>query len=129
MPITIKPVVKIDTAGVAMRMRKSVSEALPQVAADITADCNEYAPQRYGNLIDIANINTEVAGLTSSITWRVPYSGYVYKGLSRKGKPLKYTKVPNENAQKEWCKKAKSLKLTKWEKMINDAIKEHWHDE
>lgn len=129
MPITIKPVVSIDTAGIAMRMRKAVNEALPKVTEDIVKDCNDYAPQRLDVLIDTANINTEVSRLTSSITWTVPYSGYVYKGLSRRGKPLKYSKVKNPNAQKEWCKKAKSLKLTKWEKMINDAIKEHWHDE
>lgn len=128
MPVVIKPVVKFDTAGVAMRIRKSVNEALPEVTEKIAKDCNDYAPQRYGNLIDTANINMEVSGLTSSITWRVPYASYVYKGLSKKGKPLKYSKYPNANAQKEWCKKAKSLKLAKWQDMINDAIKEHWHD-
>ena len=128
MPVVIKPVVKFDTAGVAMRIRKSVNEALPEVTEQIAKDCNDYAPDRLHNLRKIANINTEVSGLTSSITWTVPYSGYVYKGLSRRGKPLKYTKDTNPKAQKEWCKKAKSLKLAKWQDMINDAIKEHWHD-
>lgn len=129
MPVVLKPVVKFDTAGVAMRIRKSVNEALPEVTEQIAKDCNDYAPKRLGNLIGIENINTEVSGLTSSITWTVPYASYVYKGLSKRGKPLKYSKDKNPKAQKEWCKKAKSLKLDKWQDMINDAIKEHWHDE
>jgi len=122
--------VNIDPKAIKKRIMESVDESLPSLAEEVLKDCNDYAPTRYGVLTGTAPIATDLKPTISvdktehsaTITYGAPYSSYVYKGLSKRGKPLKYTKQPNQKAQKEWCKKAKSLKSDKWKRLFQKLI-------
>lgn len=93
------------------------------VSTQILKDSNYYAPRRGDGLVDSSIIAANATEAFSEIKWDVPYASYVYKGLSKKGKPLKYNKERNPNAQKEWCKKAKSVHLKDWNEMVEDIMK------
>lgn len=126
----------IDTEGIKTKIMDAVNKSLPNIATEVLKDCNEYAPERYGGLTGksitdeackpIIDVNEE--NHTATIKWRVPYASYVYKGISRKGKPLKYSKWPNTKAQKEWCKKAKTVRLMEWSKMMEKFTKDNYNN-
>ncbi len=126
MLIVIKPKINIDAAGIAMKIHKAAQEAMPKLTETILEDCNEYAPERSGNLIESSNINHHAGGVKATLRWEAKYSGYVYKGISKSGKSLKYTKQPNANAQSHWCRKAKQMKLVEWNKLAGKYIKENY---
>lgn len=123
MRITITPIVKINTADIAKKIHEAAKESVSAVSTQILKDSNYYAPRRGDGLVDSSIIAANATEAFSEIKWDVPYASYVYKGLSKKGKPLKYNKERNPNAQKEWCKKAKSVHLKDWNEMVENIMK------
>ena len=123
MRITITPIVKINTADIVKKIHEAAKESVSAVSTQILKDSNYYAPRRGDGLVDSSIIAANATEAFSEIKWTVPYASYVYKGISKKGKPLKYSKWPNTKAQKEWCKKAKSVHLKDWNEMVEDIMK------
>lgn len=123
MRITITPIVKINTADIAKKIHEAAKESAYELSSDIVRDCNDYVPQCKGGLKESSIIAANATEAFSEIKWTVPYASYVYKGISKKGKPLKYSKWPNTKAQKEWCKKAKSVHLKEWHEMAENIMK------
>ena len=130
MSITIRPRININTAGVSLKINRAVQNALLIIANDIRKDCNRYAPHRRGTLISQSNVMAYAdSSSTAKIRWGVPYASYVYKGISKSGKPLRYTKYPNANAQAKWCEKAKREHLSEWQKAAEKAIKDKYNEQ
>ena len=125
MRIKITPIIKINTAEIAAKISQAAKESLAPVSTQILEDSNMYVPRRLDGLKDSSVINA-FSEKTSEIKWTVPYASYVYKGLSKKGRPLKYYKLRNPNAGKEWCKRAKAIHLKEWHKMAEDIIKNRY---
>lgn len=125
MRIKITPIIKINTAEIAAKISRAAKESLAPVSAQVLKDSNNYAPRREGNLIGDSVVNA-FSEKISEIKWTVPYASYVYKGISKKGRPLKYYKLRNPNAGKEWCKRAKAIHLKEWHKRAEDIIKNRY---
>ena len=130
MSIKITPTVNIDVNAISNRIKKAVRTSMPQIAEDIMKDCNQYAPDRSGVLRGTTqnelNPHIECEDNHAKITWGTPYASYVYKGLSKSGKPLKYTKDRNQEAQSHWVEKAQEMHGAEWEKQAEKAIKKNF---
>lgn len=131
MSITIRATVNISPTGVAAKINRAVAKAMPEITNDIREDCNFYAPKRSGNLITHSNITANATQSSAEITWSVPYANYVYKGVTKYGRRLRYTRDPhlNPNAQEEWCKKAKQMHLVDWRKMLERKAREKYREQ
>ena len=131
MSITIRATVNISPTGVAAKINRTVAKAMPEITNDICEDCNFYAPHRSGNLRSVANIRKNVSDDGATIEWTVNYAPYVYKGVTKYGRRLRYTRDPhlNPNAQEEWCKKAKQMHLVDWRKMLERKAREKYREQ
>lgn len=125
MSLQIKPVIKIDTAGIAMKIRKAAERSLPAVTDQILKDTSQYVPYRSGAL-DESPEPPIYLGTKTEIRWSTIYANYVYKGISKRGKPLKYNKNPHRLAGAEWCKRAKELHLSDWNSTLNQKMRKHF---
>lgn len=129
MSIVIRPQININAAGVTMKINKAARDAVPGIADDIRKDCNKYAPQRYGNLISHSNTVAYSGEPKADIKWGVIYANYVYKGISRSGRPLKYSTYPNINARAKWAAYAKRMHLVQWRDMLEARMKAKYHEQ
>lgn len=97
--LTLRPAAVLN--GVSARL----SKALPAVAAQALADCNQYARDDTGALI--ASSYTASGPQNGRLVWRTPYARRVY-----------YTGAPsrrhNPSASLRWCEKAKTLHRRAW---------------
>lgn len=125
MSLQIKPEIKIDTAGIAMKIRKAAERSLPTVTDQILKDTTQYVPRRGGDL-KRSSENPYYLGTKAEITWSTIYANYVYKGVSKRGKPLKYNKDPHRLAGAEWCKRAKELHLSRWNSVLNQEMRKRF---
>ena len=125
MSMRIDPQIKIDTAGIAMKIRKAAEKSLPEVTDHILKDTSQYVPYRSGTL-DGSPEPPIYLGTKTEICWSTVYANYVYKGISKRGKPLKYNKHPHEKAVAEWCKRAKEIHLSDWNSTLNKSMREHF---
>ena len=122
MSMRITPEIKIDTAGIAMKIRKAAEGSLPAVRDQILNDTSQYVPYRSG-VLDESPGPPIYLGTKTEIRWSTIYANYVYKGISKRGKPLKYNKDPHAKAGAEWCKRAKELHLSRWNSVLNQEIR------
>lgn len=120
--------IRFDRNAAAARISNSVKAAMPELATQVLKDCNFYAPQRRGTLISTSIMRSDTSSPKATLKWDVPYAEYVFKGLSKRGNPLKYSKYPNRNAQSHWTNKAKSVKLVAWERLAEVLIKEKMNE-
>ncbi len=133
MPVKFDVKVNFDIGAVKADILKAADEAIPEVATQVLADSNDYAPERQSILVGKTVIDSNVIPIAqpipgeqrATVTWRVPYAAYVYKGKSRRGRDLTYSKDTNPRAQKEWFKAAKKLKLTNWIDAFKKELKGH----
>ncbi len=126
MYVRIDPKINIDPARVAMKIRKAAEKSLQPICDQILMDTNQYVPNRSGTLESTANARYFSGEPKAEIKWTTIYANYVYKGISKRGKPLKYTKHPNEKAGAEWCKRAKKLHLLEWQKRAEKLMKKEF---
>lgn len=127
--------VNFDIGAVKADILKAADEAIPDVATQVLKDSNDLAPLREGNLIGESKINQDTIPIVqpipeeqrATVTWRVPYAAYVYKGKSKRGNDLTYSKVRNPKAGKEWFAAAKKIHFPDWkaifEKMLKGRLK------
>lgn len=129
MPVKFNVKVNFDIGAVNADILKAADEAIPTVANEVLSDSNDFAPFRNGILVgeSVTNQAPIVQPIPeeqrATVTWRVPYAAYVYKGKSKRGKDLTYSKDTNLFAQKEWFKAAKKLKLVKWKEIFEKMLK------
>lgn len=130
MSMQIKPEIKIDTAGIAMKIRKAAEKALPTVTDQILKDTKQYVPRREGNLGGTlersASTPYYLSPTKAELRWSTVYANYVYKGVSKHGRPLRYNKHPNKYAGAEWCKRAKELHLSDWNSTLNQEMRKYF---
>lgn len=129
MSLQIKPEIKIDTAGIAMKIRKAAERSLPTVTDQILKDTKQYVPRREGSqggTLEESAYNPYILGTKAEITWSTEYANYVYKGISKRGRPLRYNKQPNKYAGAEWCKRAKELHLSDWNSVLNQEMRKRF---
>lgn len=127
MSIKFEPKINIDPHRIAMKIRKAAEESLPALGDQVLTDVSQYVPNRSGILESAGNnsYNVNKDKLNATIKWDTEYAPYVYKGISKRGKPLKYNKDPNAKAGAEWCKRAKDLHLSDWDSKLNDEMRKH----
>ncbi len=122
MPVKFNVKVNFDIGAVKADILKAADETIPVVANEILADSNDFAPLRHGDLIGESKINQDTIPIVqpipeeqrATVAWRVPYATYVYKGKSKRGNDLTYSKDRNPKAGKEWFGEAKKFKLADW---------------
>lgn len=127
MSVRITPVITVNSAGVAMKIRTAAKSALAEITDDVRKDCNYYAPHRLGTLISQSNIEANSGDLEKRLHWGVPYASYVYKGVSKRGRSLKYSKVKNVNAGSRWCERAKEAFGADWQRKFDRKVKEKYN--
>ncbi len=100
---TIKLVLRPEglPGGLTTRLRA----ALPEVSAQVLADCNRYARDDTGRLIASSITASDLA--LGRLVWRTPYARRVYYA----GRP---SQKKNPGASLRWCEKAKALHLRAW---------------
>jgi hypothetical protein len=107
MGVTIKP-----TSEIKARLGL---EPNGRVQKFFTSTCqkhmDKYVPMRVGNLATNLDIETD------HIVYESPYAEYQYYGISKKGKPLNYSKDKHPLATSYWDKKMVSAE-------IQDVVKE-----
>lgn len=114
--------VNFDIGAVRADILKAADETIPEVATQVLKDSNDLAPLRQGNLTGESKINQDTIPIVqpipeeqrATVSWRVPYAAYVYKGKSKRGNDLTYSKDRNPKAGKEWFGEAKKSKLADW---------------
>lgn len=120
MPVKFNVKVNFDIGAVKADILKAADEAIPEVATQVLKDSNDFAPFRNGILVgeSVTNQAPIVQPIPeeqrATVTWRVPYAAYVYKGKSKRGKDLTYSKDLHPKAGKEWFGEAKKFKLADW---------------
>ena len=106
--LTMHP--EAQLAGLRARWQK----ALPQVAAQVLSDCNLYARDATGRLIQSSRAASNLA--TGTLVWNTPYARRVY-----------YTGAPshahNPAASLRWCEKAKALHAKAWAAMATQRMR------
>ncbi|MCM1336023.1 MAG: minor capsid protein [Bacteroides sp.] len=131
MPVNFNVKVNFDLGAIEADILKAADEAIPTVANEVLADSNKYAPVRQKILVGKTVIDQEETPIVqpipgeqrATVAWRVPYAAYMYKGKSKKGKDLTYSKDPNPYAGKEWFAKAKENKFPDWKKAFEKLLK------
>lgn len=128
----VKATITFNKSEIAAKVMGASAKAAESVAMEILADSNFYAPFRSGALIGKSNLDGALSPTVENypdegrtvISWRVPYARRMYEGKSKSGKPFKYGKQSNPNAQSKWFEKAKSLKLADWRKFFEKMLKQ-----
>lgn len=131
MPVKFNVKINFDVGAVKADILKAADEAIPEVATQVLKDSNDLAPLREGNLIGESKINQDTIPIVqpipeeqrATVAWRVPYAAYVYKGKSKRGKDLTYSKDLHPKAQKEWFKTAKKIHLPDWIVKFKEELK------
>ncbi len=134
MKIKITPQININTDVIRKRIMDAVDSSLYTVATQVLKDSNNYAPERSGTLVGLSQTDSQLKPTitvdkerhTATIKWKVPYASYVYKGLSKNGKPLKYAREKKPQAGSKWAHRAKSLHLMEWSKMMDKFSKDNY---
>jgi hypothetical protein len=87
--------------------------ALPEVSAQVLADCNRYARDDTGRLI--ASSLTAGDPAQGRLVWRTPYARRVYYA----GKPAR---AKNPGASLRWCDKAKAIHIRAWARLVAQKL-------
>lgn len=133
MPVKFNVKVNFDVGAVKADILKAADKAIPEVADQVLSDSNEFAPLRDGGLIGKSKTDQDTIPIVqpipeeqrATVAWRVPYAAYVYKGKSRRGNDLTYSKDLHPKAGKEWFKEAKKLHLADWKAIFEKKLKGH----
>lgn len=131
MPVKFNVKVNFDIGAVKADILKAADELIPEVATQVLKDSNDFAPLRQGNLTGESKTNQDTIPIVqpipeeqrATVAWRVPYAAYMYRGKSRLGKDLTYSKDLHPKAQKEWFKVAKKLKFSEWKEAFVKKMK------
>lgn len=131
MPVNFNVKVNFDVGAVRADILKAADKAIPEVADQVLKDSNDYAPVRNKVLIGKSKTDQDLFPIVqpipdeqrAEVAWRVPYAAYVYKGKSKKGKDLTYSKDTNPQAQKEWFLEAKKSKIEEWKEALEKEMK------
>ena len=102
-----------DAASFGQSVKVRWQKALPDIAAVVLADCNRYARDDTGKLIQSAYAASSLA--QGKLIWRTPYARRVY-----------YTEqashANNANASLRWCERACALHLAQWESLVTAKL-------
>lgn len=100
-------------------MRKRAVFAVTNVALD---DLNEYVPFEIGDLMGSSDRKSVIED--GHIEWETPYAPIVWRG-TRKGRPLRISKVHHPKATSRWTVKGKADNLEKWRRVAEKALGGH----
>lgn len=131
MPVKFNVKVNFDIGAVKADILKAADEAIPEVATQVLKDSNDFAPARQKILIGKTVIDPNEVPIVqpipeeqrATVAWRVPYAAYVYKGKSKRGNDLTYSKDPNPLARKEWFAAAKKIHFPDWKAIFEKKLK------
>ena len=110
----IKKRLKIDNNGEAQAfMTETCAKAM-----------DKYVPFDTGTLAETVVVEGQTTNnvTTNTITYSQKYAEYVYKGISKSGKPLNYTKNPHSYAGSYWDKRMISVEMGKVVKDVQKFI-------
>lgn len=111
MPIKIQ----IDPGAVESKVIAAWEKGLPQLSEEILADCNEYAKEDTGTLIQSSQIHSRPKdGL---LIWQTPYARRQYWAIRTAYKDK------NPKASWKWAEVAKRHHFERWEKLAEKALK------
>ena len=108
-----KVTLRFDAGSFGQSVTVRWQKALPDIAAVVLADCNRYARDDTGRLIQSAYTASMLA--QGKLIWSTPYARRVY-----------YTGTPsraqNPAASLRWCEKAKAARLAQWCKLAAQKL-------
>ena len=104
-----KVTLRFDAGSFGQSVTVRWQKALPDIAAVVLADCNRYARDDTGRMIQSAYTASMLA--QGKLIWSTPYARRVY-----------YTghasHASNANASLRWCERACALHLAQWESLV-----------
>ena len=105
--------IKTDRARIAARINAGIASAIPAVAEQALADCNEYCRVDQGQLKESSQTASDVK--EGILVWDKPYARRVY-----------YTGTPsedqNKNASLMWCDVARDAHGKQWNKIAQEQF-------
>ena len=115
--------VTLDKKAVKQRITEQTTDALRLMAKPILKECNFYAPQDQGTLINSSITHTEASDSpVLTLRWETPYARKMYYGKLPSGKSINFSKYPNPNACKMWAHKAQQMHGEEWRCMLQKLI-------
>jgi len=105
--------IRFDAQEAIRRMQARQKDAMPILSKQVLDDCNRYARDDTGRLIQSAYGASDFAG--GRLIWRTAYARRVYYT----GRPS--TRV-NGAASLRWCEKAKATHLAQWESLAQRTV-------
>jgi hypothetical protein len=94
--------------GLIENFPRRLRDALPELSAQVLADCNRYARDDTGRMIASSRAASDLKA--GRLVWQTPYARRVY-----------YTGIPsrrkNPGASLRWCEKAKALHAETWARL------------
>lgn len=119
----MKVKITLDRVAVRKKLEEKAENSLNAMMGNVLDDCNNYAPQDEGTLIQSSYNFSEVADSRMVMRWSVPYARRLYYGISPSGKPYKYSHDHNPNAAKMWAHKASKQKGEQWRRQFQALMK------
>ena len=111
--MSAKVTLLFDAASFGLSVKVRWQQALPDIAAVVLADCNRYARDDTGKLIQSAYAASSL--VQGKLIWSTPYARRVY-----------YTgqasHANNANASLRWCERACALHLAQWESLVTAKL-------
>ena len=98
--------VRLNPAELAARLNARWKRGLPALAAQVLEDCNVYARDHTGALIQSSRGASDLKA--GRLVWRTPYARRVYY----KGTP---SRLHNPAASLRWCERARTARLPAWQ--------------
>ena len=138
MPLEVK--ITFDTKSVAAKVEGAAKRAVGIVSQTILDDCNMYAPEDQGQLINSSEELSDV--MQGNLAWADPYARFLYHGLlmvdpvtksayARANQDkvlavpeikLSFDKTKNPKAGSHWCERAYADKHEEWQEKYQAAF-------
>lgn len=117
--ITFTVKASFNDAETKARISAAIHKAQMKLDQQVITDSNYYCPLRaaQGGTLQKSAITNAVLG-SGLVQWKIPYARAQYYGVN-----FDHSKSANPNACAKWFEAAKARKLSDWEKLVNDTVK------
>lgn len=116
--------VKSDTSKLTKKYSKLLSpngELQSMIDSTVLKGVTPYVPFKTGRLSMSAKSNTKIG--SGSIVWTAPYAKQVYRGKTKYGKNMVYTKSKHPLAGPMWAERYKADHMNELKQMIIKKVK------
>lgn len=110
--------ININERTIQRKIENATEKAMWEISSEVMADCNEFAKEDTGTLINSSMVKSEPG--KGKIVWDTPYAKRQYWAVKTAHKQ------PNPNATWKWCEFAKKKWGKKWAEKAQQAFNKHF---